>query len=165
MGLEIERKFLINQIKILEYAVTHDRIRQGYLSLDIDRTVRVRMHGDKAWLTVKGRNDGAVRKEFEYSIPEQDGNELLEMCVGGSIDKVRYLIPFNDLTIEVDVFNGDNVGLVVAEIEFEEGDDRATLSVQEIREHLPHWIGHEVTNDIRYYNSNLLTYPYNYWNK
>ena len=165
MGIEIERKFLITQIKILEYAVTHDRIRQGYLNLDIDRTVRVRTRGDEAWLTVKGRNKGATRQEFEYPIPLQDAEELLEMCDGGTIDKVRYVIPVDDLTIEVDVFNGDNVGLIVAEIEFEEGDNRATMSVQEIRDQLPHWIGHEVTDDIRYYNSNLLTYPYNYWNK
>ena len=165
MGLEIERKFLINQPKIIEYAADTQHIRQGYLSLDIDRTIRVRMIGDKqAWLTVKGRNKGATRQEFEYRIPEKDGVEMLLMCVDGFIDKVRYVIPFNDLTVEVDVFKGYNEGLIVAEIEFDEDDDRATMFDDELRIHLPHWLGEEVTTDTRYYNSALLATPYTTWN-
>ena len=170
MAVEIERKFLIDSLLPLEHAKYYNRIRQGYLNLDIDRTVRVRVIAGigldiaaAAYITVKGRNKGAVRTEFEYKIPEQDGIDMLEMCEVGFVDKVRYYIPHGDLTIEFDVFSGDNVGLIVAEIEFDENDSRADLSEGELQHHLPDWIGKEVTDDPHYYNSSLINHPVKNW--
>lgn len=166
MGIEIERKFLINTMSCLDNATDVARLRQGYLNLDIDRTVRIRMYNHTgAWITVKGRNSGHTRKEYEYRIPEQDGEEMLAMCEGGLIDKMRYIIPHNDLKIEVDVFSGNNIGLVVAEIEFDESDSHRNLSFTKLKEHLPDWIDTEITDDDRYYNSALLTNPYIAWEK
>ena len=170
MALEIERKFIVDSLLPLEHAKYYNRIRQGYLNLDIDRTVRVRVTAAIgvdipaiAFITIKGRNKGTVRTEFEYKIPEQDGIAMLEMCDGGFVDKVRYFIPHGDLTIEFDVFSGDNVGLIVAEIEFNEDDVRADLSEGELQHHLPDWIGREVTYDPHYYNSSLINHPFKNW--
>lgn len=164
MGLEIERKFIVTSLIALEEATTKSRIRQGYLNLDIDRTVRVRAVNDTAcWLTVTGRNTGATRQEFEYRIPEQDGWDMLEMCVDRYIDKTRYDIPLRDFVVKVDIFDGYNDGLIIAEIEFEEGSEMATMPEEEFRQFLPDWIGAEVTDDTRYYNSSLLTNPYKDW--
>ena len=165
MGIEIERKFLVDTLLPLHEATHYARMRQGYLCLDIDRTVRVRsVDGERALLTVKGRNDGAMRTEFEYEIPSDDVGELLEMCKGGFVDKVRYYIPHNDLTIELDIFNVDNNGLIVAEIEFDKDDPRADLPEGElVIHHLPDWIGREVTHDPKYYNLSLIMHPYKSW--
>jgi len=163
MGIETERKFLIKHKDCLEYADDNKRISQGYLTLAVDRTVRVRVAGDVAWLTVKGRNRGSVRAEFEYQIPFQDGLELLEMCEGGVIEKTRHIIFNSGFTVEVDVFEGLNSGLVVAEIEFEEDDPQAVMLEEKLRPRLPQWIGKEVTNDERYYNSSLSINPYCTW--
>lgn len=170
MAVEIERKFLIDTLLPLEHAKYYNRIRQGYLNLNIDRTVRVRVIAGigldiaaSAYITVKGRNNGAVRTEFEYKIPEQDGIDMLEMCEVGFVDKVRYYIPHDDLTIEFDVFSGDNVGLIVAEIEFDEDDERATMPTENLLHRLPDWINEEVTDDPHYYNSSLINHPFKNW--
>lgn len=162
MGLEIERKFLVNGEDYLTHYVYMNKIQQGYLNLDIYKTVRVRIDSKAGYLTVKGKNEGSVRKEFEYEIPIMDAVEMLGMCEG-IIDKERYVVTHSDFSVEVDVFDGDNKGLVVAEVEFNEDDPRRNLSEGELQHHLPEWIGEEVTNDGRYYNSSLLQNPYKNW--
>jgi len=163
MALEIERKFLVNGNGYeKDFAFTRE-IKQGYLNLDIDRTVRIRMDGYEAFLTVKGRNDGNTRKEFEYEIPLLDAIEMLPMCGNSHIEKMRYIVPIKDVLIEVDVFGGANNGLIVAEIEFDKDDPRQDLSEGELQHHLPEWIGKEVSDDSRYFNSALILNPYNTW--
>jgi len=153
MGIEIERKFLVADRSVLAGS-TGTRYEQGYLSTDPERTVRVRRAGDRAFLTVKGRSDGATRAEFEYAIPTTDAGELLALCVGSLIEKTRYRIPIGDLTWEVDVFAGENAGLVLAEVEI----PSANTPVQ-----VPALAGEEVTADPRYYNANLVDHPFRQW--
>jgi len=163
MGLEIERKFLVNGEDYLTYYTYVSKIQQGYLNLDIDKTVRVRIDDKTGYLTVKGRNTGSVRAEFEYEIPVVDAVEMLRMCEC-VVDKKRYVVTHNNnLSIEVDVFNGDNNGLIVAEIEFDKDDPRQDLSEGELQHYLPEWIGKEVSDDSRYFNSALILNPYNTW--
>ena len=154
MALEIERKYLIDLEKIgtLENGV---RIKQGYLSTNKDAVVRVRVKNDKAYLTIKGSNSGIARLEFEYEIPLNEANEMLEkLCQKPVIDKTRYLIKHDIHTWEVDIFYGDNDGLVVAEVELSSEDEFINL---------PTWIKEEVTTDARYYNSNLMKLPFKDW--
>lgn len=154
MAQEIERKFLVvgdAWRKLGEATV----FRQGYLSTVKERTVRVRIVGDKGYLTVKGLSIGAKRAEFEYEIPAADADAMLnELCELPLIEKTRCKIPVGDLIWEVDEFVGDNEGLIVAEVELSDED-------QEIR--LPDWIGEEVTDDPRYFNVNLVAHPYKNW--
>ncbi|MCH8543060.1 MAG: CYTH domain-containing protein [Alcanivorax sp.] len=153
MGMEIERKFLVRNTAMLanQPGLT---LRQGYLSHTPEATVRVRIQGDQAWLTVKGRNDGARRAEFEYTVPVADALEMLALCSAGRIEKTRYRLPAGEHVWEVDVFHGDNDGLIVAEIELNHEDDAFEL---------PAWIGEEVTGDARYYNSQLSQTPFCSW--
>ena len=153
MAREIERKFLVrgNAWRSAE----HTYFCQGYLNSDKHRTVRIRVADDAAQLTVKGLTTGPTRAEFEYTIPVDDAKELLDLCEKPLIEKNRRVIPHGGLTWEVDEFLGDNLGLVVAEIELESED-------QEFER--PEWIGEEVTDDPRYFNSNLVTTPYKTWN-
>ncbi len=154
MAQEIERKFLVagDAWRDLAEGVVY---RQGYLSTASDRTVRVRTVGAKGTLTVKGITVGATRSEFEYEIPLADADAMLdELCMRPLIEKIRHEIPFDGLVWEVDVFAGDNVGLVVAEVE---------LSHEDQEFELPDWIGEEVTHDPRYYNANLIAHPFNTW--
>jgi adenylate cyclase len=152
MGVEIERKFLVHgtawkQSEGVPY-------RQGYLNRDKHRTVRVRVAGNDAFLTIKGVSVGATRAEFEYPIPLADAQSLLALCDGPVIDKVRYVLQHAGTTWEVDEFAGDNAGLVVAEVELTHEDqvfDR------------PDWLGEEVTQDARYFNSSLASHPYGQW--
>jgi adenylate cyclase len=152
MGIEIERKFLVvgsewRQGEGSEYA-------QGYLNRDAQRTVRVRIAGARACLTVKGASQGATRQEFEYDIPVADALELLALSDGPVVRKIRRVVQHAGSSWEVDEFLGDNAGLVVAEIELEsEGQAFAR----------PDWLGREVTGDPRYYNSSLATRPFNGW--
>ena len=149
MGKEIERKFLVTSSDYRALAVESHRIRQGYLSVNPDATVRVRILDDRAFLTVKSRNRAAVRGEWEYEIPLADGEELLGLCTGSAIlEKVRYIVPAEppQLRWEVDEFGGDKAGLVVAEIELPETDTAFEIPV---------FIGREVTGDPAYYNSSL----------
>lgn len=152
MGTEIERKFL----------VTDDTWRigeptlylQGYLNRDKHRTVRVRIAGSEAMLTVKGITIGASRAEYEYSIPLADAEEMLKLCDGPLIEKRRWILPFANCIWEIDEFFGDNEGLIVAEIEL--GHEKQDFE-------MPSWIGKEVTYDDRYFNSNLTNAPYSTW--
>ncbi len=156
MGVEIERKFLMNGDgwRNLAEGVYY---RQGYLNTSGGRTVRVRTIGDKAFLTIKGSTSNATRLEYEYEIPFKDGSEMLEkLCISSIVEKMRHTIPFAGFLWEVDEFLGENTGLVFAEIELEHADQTFTT---------PPWIGEEVTDNPRYYNSNIARVPYSQWEK
>jgi adenylate cyclase len=154
MAQEIERKFLVKGNAWKE-GVQGIRYRQGYLSSQAERTVRVREAGDKAYLTIKGLSAGASRSEYEYSIPLQDAREMLDtLCEQPLIDKVRYKIPHKGHIWEVDVFAAENSGLVVAEIELQSENETFEL---------PDWVSDEVTHDARYFNSSLSKYPFRNW--
>ncbi len=155
MAQEIERKFLVKgDFKGEAYKET--RITQGYLSSVPERTVRVRVKGDKGFITIKGIGDetGASRYEWEKEIPVGEVQELLKICEPGVIDKTRYLVKHGDHTYEVDEFYGDNEGLVIAEVELQSADESFAK---------PEWLGEEVTGDVRYYNSMLMKTPYKEW--
>lgn len=154
MGVEIERKFLVRDAswKSMGQGVL---LRQGYLSSAQERIVRVRIEGDKAMLTIKGRTAGMTRSEWEYPIPVEDAQLMLDsLCERPIIEKKRYRIPYEGMLWEVDEFFGENAGLVVAEIELE---SESQIFVK------PDWIGDEVTHDARYFNANLLRHPYSRW--
>jgi adenylate cyclase len=152
MATEIERKFIVEGTSWRQG--TGVRFSQCYLNRDKERTVRVRIAGDKAFLTVKSLTRGASRAEFEYEIPVADAEQLLELSDGPVIEKNRYRIVHDGSTWEVDEFLGDNAGLVVAEIELTSEDQPFSR---------PPWLGREVTHDSRYFNSNLAGYPYSQW--
>ena len=154
MAKEIERKFIVDT-NIWRPADPGVRILQGYLPSSTKTIVRVRISGDNAWLTIKGENRGMVRPEFEYPIPLADAMQMLEeLCVRPFIEKTRHLLRFSGADWTVDVFEGENAGLVVAEIELARENQRVTL---------PPWAGAEVTDDPRYYNSSLTAHPYCRW--
>ncbi len=153
MAQEIERKFLVKGDGWRD-PTNATRYRQGYLSTDKARTVRVRTAGDKAYLTIKGATEGVSRAEFEYPIPLDDANQLLGLCHRPLIEKDRYLIPYGDHEWEVDEFFGDNEGLVVAEVELESEDQPFER---------PDWVGPEVSDDPRYFNASLVAHPYREW--
>lgn len=154
--LEIERKFLVTNTSFLENQINGKRIVQGFLSTVPERTVRVRIKENKGFLTIKGLTNGISRFEWEKEINLQEAEQLLQLCEKGIIDKIRYEIPIGKHTFEVDVFKGENEGLIVAEIE---------LSTENEVFEKPNWLGIEVSNDIRYYNSYLSKNPYKTWNK
>ncbi|MEM7010035.1 MAG: CYTH domain-containing protein [Verrucomicrobiota bacterium] len=151
MAIEIERRFLVAGEFPRDNGAT---VRQGFLSVDPDRTVRVRISGEKAWLTIKSRGEGIARLEFEYEIPASDASQLLDLTVGHKIDKTRYLVPFEGHTWEVDEFHGANDGLVIAELELDSEAERFAR---------PPWLGAEITDDLRYTNSTLADNPYSNW--
>ncbi len=154
MGREIERKFLVIGDDWRQRA-TGTTIRQGYLCSLKERSVRVRIAGNRGTLTIKGAAVGASRAEYEYEIPVGDAEELLnDLCERPLIEKTRYLFKNADDTWEIDVFAGDNSGLTVAEVELE--DEAQTVA-------LPSWIGEEVTGDSRYLNANLFKHPFSRW--
>ena len=155
MSLEIERKFLVSgYYKPFVHESVH--ILQGYLCSSAGKTVRVRTWGEKGFLTIKGptAKDSCSRFEWEIEIPLDDARELISLCDGGVIDKVRHLVSFKGHVFEVDEFAGDNQGLVVAEVE---------LSSEDEEFERPDWLGKEVTGERRYYNSCLLSSPYCSW--
>ena len=154
--IEIERKFLVSGEDFKSQAKVKTRIVQGYLSSVPERTVRVRVKGDKGYLTIKGigNESGAARFEWEQEIPVNEAHELLKICEPGVIDKSRYLVTQGQHTFEVDEFYGDNDGLVVAEVE---------LSSEEEQFDKPGWLGEEVTGQVKYYNSMLMKTPYKFW--
>lgn len=154
MGVEIERKFLVTGDEWRRAPGT--RLSQGYLNRDKARTVRVRLAGDKAFLTIKGPSTGASRAEFEYEIPKMDGEALLMLCEKPLIEKIRRVINVEGSTWEVDEFLGENAGLVIAEIELA-AEDQAFAR--------PSWVGAEVTDDPRYFNSRLASHPFSGWSK
>ncbi len=151
MGIEIERKYLVTGTPPAGEPST---IVQGYLSLDPERTVRVRIRADRAYITVKGISVGAARAEFEYPIPVDDARAMLALAVGSIVEKVRHRIPVGEHIWEVDVFAGANAGLVVAEIE---------LASEDAPFERPGWIGAEVTSDHRYMNARLARTPFSSW--
>ncbi|AKS40414.1 CYTH domain-containing protein [Wenzhouxiangella marina] len=153
MGTEIEHKFLVRDAS-WKAGARGTRLIQAYLSTDPDRTVRVRVAGDEAWLTIKGRADGPARSEFEYPIPLADAQGLLALCHHPWIDKTRYLVPFGDHVWEVDEFHGENEGLIVAEVELSELGESFER---------PPWLGADVTDDPRYSNSGLVRKPFSRW--
>ena len=155
MAQEIERKFLV-QGDFKKDASKETRITQGYLSSVPERTVRVRVKGDKGFITIKGIGSasGASRFEWEKEIPVAEVESLLQICEPGVIDKTRYLVKSGNHTFEVDEFYGSNQGLRVAEVELQSEDEEFEK---------PDWLGKEVTHDIRYYNSMLVNTPYNKW--
>ena len=155
MAYEIERKYLVDMTKLnLEQAVKKQRMQQGYLLNEEGRNVRVRISGGKASLTIKGKAEGIRRLEFEYEIPVEDAQGMLGLTDGSLIEKTRYLFEVGGKIWEVDVFEGNNVGLVVAEIELEDEEEAFEL---------PEWVGEEVTDDPRYLNAQLLLHPYYEW--
>lgn len=156
MGIEIERKFLLANDD-WKGQVQGDTIRQGYLSSDHDRVVRIRIMNKDAFVTIKSSTDGLFRNEWEYPIPLVDAEEMLnQLCLRPLIEKVRYRVPYEGMVWEVDEFFGENTGLLVAEIELESVDQVFALPV---------WAGKEVTDDPRYYNTNLMRNPYTMWKK
>lgn len=154
MSKEIERKFLVKNFLFVPKD-EGDYIAQGYLSSTPERTVRVRVKNNKGYLTVKGKNEGISRSEYEYEIPESDAKELLQLCEPSIIVKRRYIVDVDGSRWEVDVFEGDNEGLIVAEIELQSEDEQFNK---------PEWLGEEVSYDSRYYNSKLSKCPYKFWN-
>ena len=155
MGLEIERKYLLN---IQEWGkVRPDKsvlIRQAYLVTEPHKTIRIRVTDLQGFLTIKGAATGISRQEFEYEIPLEEANQLINNFTTNSIEKIRHYISYENKTWEVDEFKGNNEGLFVAEIELKTEDEKFSL---------PDWIGKEVSSDRRYSNSNLINYPYKSW--
>lgn len=156
MAKEIERKFIVDTAK---WHPEDDgiQVRQGYVPTSGKTAVRVRVSGNRAWLSIKGENTGAVRSEFEYPIPAEDAHQILdELCERPFIEKTRYYVDHAGMTWEVDVFGGENAGLVIAEIELASENQEITL---------PSWVADEVTDDPKYYNANLVKYPFKDWLK
>jgi adenylate cyclase len=154
MGIEIEHKFLVKNESWKRGVRKKEVCRQGYLVADKTKTVRVRIIGEKGFLTVKGSSIGTSRPEFEYAVPLSDAEALLALCEGRTVEKTRHYVEHAGLTWEVDVFEGANEGLVVAEIELESEGQPFDL---------PDWAGEEVSEDIRYYNACLAMHPFNAW--
>jgi len=156
MGVEIERKYLVEGDSWRGQIVSATRIVQGYLARG-DVTVRARIRGDRAYLTVKGRSQGIARSEFEYEIPVADAETMLaELADGPVVEKTRHLVEVGGHTWELDVFSGANEGLVMAEIELADADEQFDL---------PQWAGAEVSDDPRYYNVNLAREPFSQWGR
>ncbi|GAB4269606.1 MAG: CYTH domain-containing protein [Methylomicrobium sp.] len=155
MAIEIEHKYLLINDE-WRHLVTHSmRYRQGYLTSNSNCSVRVRTGNDKAWLNIKSATIGSSRDEYEYEIPYQDADEMMQrLCKRPLIEKTRHFVPVGKHIWEVDEFEGENEGLIVAEIE---------LSSHEETFVKPSWIGQEVTSDLRYYNNNLAANPYRQW--
>lgn len=156
MSLEIERKFLVKDTSFIRESYKKHFIKQGFLNSDKNRVVRIRILDDKSFITIKGitNSSGTTRYEWEKEIPLQEGNQLLLLCEKNAIEKHRYLVKNEKYTFEVDVFLGENKGLVVAEIELESENDKFEK---------PLWLGDEVTGQIKYYNSSLSKSPFKEW--
>jgi adenylate cyclase len=154
--IEIERKFLVTNDDFITLATAKNRIVQGYLNSNPERTVRIRIKGNKGYLTIKGKGNesGTSRLEWETEIPLTEAEQLLSLCEKGVIDKIRYKIPVENHIYEVDVFSGENNGLIIAEIELQ--DETETFSK-------PNWLGDEVTGIEKYYNAYLSNHPYQNW--
>ncbi len=153
---EIERKFLVESTDFIKESTVNNRIVQGYLNSNPERTVRVRIKGNKGFLTIKGKGNenGTTRFEWEKEISLSEAEALLQLCESGIIDKIRYEIPLGKHTFEVDVFSGENQGLIIAEVE---------LTFENEFFEQPNWLGKEVTGDKKYYNSHLSEHPFCSW--
>jgi adenylate cyclase len=148
MAIEVERKFLVKS-EFRHLAVKEIKITQAYLSIDSDKSIRLRISDTNAFLTIKSRLPGEsiTRNEWEFPIPVSDANEMMGICLPGKIVKTRYLVPSGRHTFEVDVFHDKNEGLVIAELEFSSDDKQFEM---------PDWLGEEVSGKPEYYNSNLI---------
>ena len=155
-NIEIERKFLVTSSAFKDQAFKYTTITQGFLSTNKKRTVRVRLKGEKGFLTIKGKSSkkGLSRFEWEKEISKDEAEQLLSLCKKGIIDKIRYEIKVNHHIFEVDEFLGDNAGLILAEVE---------LKYEEEPFSKPDWLGEEVTGNSKYYNSQLSKQPYKNW--
>ena len=153
---EIERKFLVTGTDFITESKAQFRIVQGYLNSNPERTVRVRIKGDKGFLTIKGKGNesGMSRFEWEKEIAISEVEALLPLCEKGTIDKIRYNVIYQNHVFEVDVFFGDNEGLIIAEIELQSENESFSK---------PNWLGKEVTSDERYYNAYLSNNPFKSW--
>ncbi len=148
MPLEIERKFLVDAKKVVKLKLTGgERISQGYLSTEPNKIVRVRIKKNRGFLTIKSANIGIVRQEFEYEIPVTDAEEILKLCVPNILKKVRYKVDYAGHVWEVDIFEGKHAGLILAEVEINSLDEFVKI---------PDWVGEEVSNNPKYFNSNLV---------
>jgi adenylate cyclase len=158
MATEIERKFLVDLeclAKVHGELKNGTKIKQAYIATQDHTVVRLRVAGEQAFLTLKGKNNGISRSEFEYPVPPHQAEQIIkELCHGPSIDKTRYLIPIGQHTWELDIFHGDNQGLVVAEVELE-------TEQQDFQR--PSWVTLEVSAESKYYNSSLINRPYSTW--
>jgi adenylate cyclase len=154
MPKEIERKFLLKNDNWKSEITSRKIIKQGYLNTQKERTVRVRIFGEKGFLTIKGETVGMTRLEFEYEIPVQEAKELLQLCENPLIEKERFIVSRGKLKWEIDIFEGENAGLRIAEVELED-------ESQDVE--IPDWIGEEVTFDHRYFNSSLVKLPFSSW--
>ena len=154
--IEIERKFLVTSQAFKKETISEKRIVQGFLNTHVERTVRVRIKDNKGVLTVKGKtsDSGTTRFEWETELPLDQAQELLKLCEKGIVDKLRYEIPFKNHIFEVDVFSGENEGLILAEIELKTEDEAFEK---------PDWLGKEVTGNSKYYNSQLSKNPFKKW--
>lgn len=154
VATETERKFLVQSDAWRGSVIGCARLRQGYLAIDSGNTARIRTDGEQAWLTIKGPALASARPEYEYAVPLQDAEAMMELCRGRVIEKVRHRVPSVDGVWEIDEFLGANAGLVLAEIELAD-------PAQVIQ--LPAWLGNEVTSDQRYNNANLSLRPWQTW--
>ena len=155
MGIEIERKFLLKNDDWISQVSTSTYFKQGYLSGSEKSSVRVRIEGDKSNINIKSMTLSITRQEYEYGIPLVDAEKLLlELCEQPLIEKTRHIVNYEGYKWEVDVFEGENKGLIVAEIELK--DEKEVFP-------LPEWIGEEVSDQIKYYNVNLIKHPYSQW--
>ena len=153
MGIEIERKFLVNK-KLLPENSKSQMIEQAYLTDDPERLLRIRIAGSCAFLNIKGKGTSIARTEFEYEIPVKDARKLMKMTIFPPIKKIRHIIFHEGKKWEVDFFSGKNEGLIVAEIELDHEDEKVLF---------PEWIGKEVTGDSRFFNHQLSKHPFNDW--
>jgi len=154
MGMEIERKFLVRSDAWRDSVVSRRQMSQGYLGGEGKASVRIRIAGQQAWLSVKSVSAGMSRLEFEYPVPLEDASQLLELCDAPPVIKTRYWVRHGNDTWEVDEFQGQNQGLVTAELE---------LQCEQQAFDRPQWLGREVTDDARYYNMNLAQNPFTLW--
>lgn len=153
---EIERKFLVTSIAFINETIQTQKIVQGYLNSHPERTVRVRIKNEKGFITIKGKGDetGTTRFEWEKEISLEEAKALIQLCESGVIDKTRYLVKKGKHTYEVDIFEGENKGLIMAEIELSNANETFEK---------PDWLGEEVTNDVRFYNAYLSKKPFTTW--
>jgi len=155
MATEIEHKFLLKNDHWKKLVSHSSKYKQGYLISDQQRSIRIRITNNQAWLNIKSATIGICRQEYEYEIPLQDGIEILNtLCEKPYIEKTRHFVPVSQHIWEIDVFEGDNAGLIVAEIELSESHETF---------HIPDWVDRDVSMDLRYYNNNLCKNPYKYW--
>lgn len=154
MATEIERKFLVKDQSWKAQVRTQAQLKQGYLSMDTERTVRIRCTNEKAFITVKGQSEGISRQEFEYKIPISDAIQMLGLCKLPPVEKTRHTLKIGHKTWEIDVFEGVNEGLVIAEVE---------LTSESEKFPVPSWAGKEVSDDPKYFNVQLVQNPYSTW--